>query len=364
MDLKKTRIEGMKIFKVSPEVMNNESEETKKIVKQALKEKPLKIWEREIKQHKSNLLVSNEEGDVFQATTFVHKKKIFAGVAPNLIQAYFDMAYEQIQWTDKYADTFHYIASEKFDRIKFIDTPIFNRFIQYRISSIIFLHLSVEAFINYIIPDDFIYSKTETSNSNKFQEQITKLNKENIERWISFKEKIEEVIPELPNTTFDIKKNGDIIGRILEIENIRNEIIHLKSKDSNSNMHYKKVFDFVASKDLSKYLYSVKKFINILQSDFIKIDKIQEDNNIKEIYIEKAEHLHIGVYFEVIKQKEKRIAIFIDKWKGLTKESEYLKVVLSYLKLMEDMNLIMDYLVSEEKTKFKIEIFKTDEQIK
>ncbi len=58
MDLKKTRIEGMKIFKVSPEVMNNESEETKKIVKQALKEKPLKIWEKELKQHKSNLLIS------------------------------------------------------------------------------------------------------------------------------------------------------------------------------------------------------------------------------------------------------------------------------------------------------------------
>lgn len=31
---------------------------------------------------------------------------------------------------------------------------------------------------------------------------------------------------------------------------------------------------------------------------------------------------------------------------------------------MEDMNLIMDYLVSEEKKKFKIEIFKNDEQIK
>ena len=364
MDLKKTRIEGMKIFKISSDALNNEDVETKKIVKQALEEKPLKIWERELKQHKSNLFITNTDGDAFQATTFIHKKKIFAGVAPNLIQAYFDLAYEQIQWTDKYADTFHYIASEKFDRIKFIDTPIFNRFIQYRISSIIFLHLSVEAFINYIIPEDFIYSKTEISNSNKFQEQITKLNKENIERWINFKEKIEEVIPKLPNNKFDIEKNRDIIDRILEIERIRNEIIHLKSKDSNSNMHYKKVFDFVASKNLSKYLFSVKKFINILQKDFIKIDNIKEETFSKEIFIEKAEHLHIGVYFEVIKQKEKRITIFIDKWKGLTKESEYFKVVLSYLKLMENMKLIMDYLISEEKNKFKIEIFKNDEQIK
>lgn len=363
MNLKKTRIEGMKIFKVSSEVLNDNSEETKKIVKEALIEKPLKTWERELKQHKSNLLVTDEYGNVFQATTFINKNKIFAGVAPNLIQAYFDLAYEQIQWTDKYVETFHFVASEKYGNIKFVETPLFNRFIQYRISCIIFLHLSVESFINFIIPEDFIYLKVENSKSNKFQEQSTKYNKENIERWISFKEKIEEIIPQLTNIKFNIEKNRDLIGHILEIEKIRNEIIHLKSKDSNSNLHYEKVFNFIASKELSKYLFSVKKFINILQNDFIKIDNIRE-NNIKEIHIKKSEHLHIGIYFEVIKQKEKRISIIIDKWKELTKESEYLKVVLSYLKLMEDMSLITDYLVTEEKNKFKIEIFKNDEQIK
>lgn len=30
MNLKKTQIEGMKIFKVTPEILNNNSEETKK----------------------------------------------------------------------------------------------------------------------------------------------------------------------------------------------------------------------------------------------------------------------------------------------------------------------------------------------
>ncbi|MEP6805798.1 MAG: hypothetical protein ABI892_14820 [Flavobacterium sp.] len=364
MTLKKTRIEGMKIFKVSTAILNDNSEETKKIIKQALYEKPLKIWEKEIKQNKSNLLIANEEGDFFQATTFINKKIVFAGIAPNLIQAYFDLAYEQVQKTDKHAETFHYIASDKFDRIKLIDTPIFNRFIQYRISAIIFIHLSVEAFINFIIPENFIYSKIETSNSNKFQEQITKLNKDNIERWVSFKEKIENILTKIPNIEFDVEKNRTIIGQILEIEKIRNEIIHLKSKDSNSNIHYQKVFEFVASKDLNLYLSATKKFINILQKDYIKIENCKEDYNSQEIHIKKAEHLHIGIYFEIIKVKEKRITVLIEKWKELTKESEYLKTVFSYLKLMEDMNLIVDYWITEDSNNIKLEIFKNDEQIK
>ena len=364
MNLKKTQIEGMKIFKVTPEILNNNSEETKKIYEQALNEKPLKTWEKELKQNKSNLLLANEDGDFFQATTFVNKNKIFAGIAPNLIQAYFDLAYEQVQMTEKYAETFHYIASKKYASVKIVDTPMFNRFIQYRISSIIFIHLTVEAFINYIIPEDFVYSKIETSNSNKFQEQITNFNKENIERWITFKEKAQSVITKIPNIQFDPTKNTKIIGHILEIENIRNEIIHLKSKDSNSNMHYKKVFDFIASKDLNLYLTSAKKFINILQKDFIKSEKIKHQENLQEIYIKKAEHLHIGIYFEIIKVKEKRINIVIEKWKELTKESSYLKTVFSYLKLMEEMDLITDYFITEDSHNFKLEIFKNDEQIK
>ncbi|MCD0466191.1 hypothetical protein [Flavobacterium sp. ENC] len=364
MNLKKTRIEGMKVFKVSTEILNDNSEETKKIVKQALHEKPLKIWEQELKQNKSNLLLANEDGDFFQATTFINKRIVFAGIAPNLIQAYFDLAYEQVQLTNKYAETFHYIASEKFDRVKLIDTPIFNRFIQYRISAIIFIHLSVEAFLNFIIPEDFIYSKIEKSNSNKFQEQITKLNKENIERWVSFKEKIEEVITKIPNVKFDIEKNRTIIGQILEIEKIRNEIIHLKSKESNSNIHYQQVFAFLASKDLNLYLSATKKFINILQKDFIKIENCQENYNSQEIHIKKEENLHIGIYFEIIKVKEKRITVVIKKWKGLTKESDYLKTVFSYLKLMENMDLIVDYWIKEDSNNFKLEIFKNDEQIK
>ncbi len=341
--------------------INDDSE----VVKKALEEKPLKKWYQEVKQNKANtILFDNENGEAYQATTITKNKKIYAGVAPNLVQAYFDIALEQIQWTNKYANTFHYIAKKKFGEVHLIDTPIFHRFIQYRISAIIFLHLTVEAFINHIIPEDFVYPKTENSNSGKFIEQITKLSKDQIERWVSFQEKIEKVVPLIPHLNFDIERNRDIVGRILEIVKIRDEIIHLKSKGKETNIHYEKIFNFIGSRDLEKYLSAVKKFINIIDKDFIKIDSIDESNFRQEIQISKPENLHIGVLFEIIKVKEERITLYIKKWKELTKDSDHIKSVLAHLKLMEEMNLIMDYLIEEKPSKFIVEIFKNAEQIK
>ena len=113
MKIKKTRIDGIKMFQAPKGLMNiNDDSE---IVKKALEEKPIKKWYQEVKQNKADtILFDNENGEAYQATTITKNKKIYAGVAPNLIQAYFDIAHEQIQWTNKYANTFHYIAKKKF----------------------------------------------------------------------------------------------------------------------------------------------------------------------------------------------------------------------------------------------------------
>ncbi|WP_148783445.1 hypothetical protein [Aquimarina intermedia] len=351
----------MKIFQVDPNVL--ESDQIQESTKEALKIKSQKQWLKELKQNRANVVLMDDNGQAFQATTFLHKMQIYAGIAPNLIQAYFDLAYEQIQWTDKYADTFHFISNNKFEEVRLIEPNIFNRFIQYRISSIIFLHLSVEAFVNHIIPDDFIYLRVENSKSDKFIEQTTKLSKENIERWTSFKEKIEKVIPQIPGIDFDLKKNSKILGRLFEIVKIRDEIIHLKSKDKETSIYYDKIFNFIASKNLSDYLHSVKKFINIIQKDFIKIESIQEQKISEKILMENPKQLHMGMLFDVVRIKEKRITIEISKWDGLTKENESLIMILSHLELMKKMNILDDYLINESKSLFTIEIFKLDKQI-
>ncbi len=92
--------------------------------------------------------------------------------------------------------------------------------------------------------------------------------------------------------------------------------------------------------ELDFIVNSVKKFINILEKDFLKIVSIKEDNSNNEILIEKEEYLNIGVFFQITKIKKERIILKIKKWKGLTKDDEKLKAVLGHLTLMDDMNIM------------------------
>lgn len=361
MNIKKTRVQGLKTFQLSEDARGYEPDE--ETVKEGLIKKSKKEWIRDLKQNKANIHLLNEEGEAYQGTTFHHNRKIFAGIAPNLVQAYFDLAYEHIQWTDKYAETFHFTADKKFGEILQVPTPQFHRFLQYKISSIVFLHLSVEAFINHIIPDDFIYEKIE-SKGGQFLEQSTKYSKTLIEKNINFKEKIEDIVPQIPNLNFDKTKNQKIIGRILEVVKIRDEIIHLKSKNNETSLYYQSIFHFIASRDLNEYLYAARKFINIIEPDFIKYDSIKENNESQEVEIEKKENLHIGILFEIIKIKNTRITIYIRKWKGLTKNDEKLLSIAAHLDLMERMNIISDYLLTEKKQRFILEVFKREDQIK
>jgi len=359
MNLKRVKIEGLQIFKIDKSVNQKVNLHTPEPIPSETKKARSKI-----KKGEGNLFFMSEDGEAHQATTFTHKKKVYAGHAPNLIHIYFDQALAQIQWSNKYADSFQFISKQELADIALLQGRIFNKFIQLRVSSIVFLHLSIEAFINYIIPDDFVYNKIEKPNSDKYSEQITRLNKKQIERWTTFQEKVEKVIPQIEKLGFDSKKNSKIIGRILEIGKIRDEIVHLKSKDKESMSYYKEIFNFIGSRDLMEYMHSAKKYINILEKDFIKIENVAEKGHPAEIVIEEEKYLNLGLLFEVVRIRETRITIYIKKWKGLTKKDEKLIAILGHLQLMDDMKIIYDYLIEEEKTRFKIEIFKTEDQVK
>lgn len=111
-------------------------------------------------------------------------------------------------------------------------------------------------------------------------------------------------------------------------------------------------------------LYAAKKFINIIEPDFINFDSIKENNDIQEIEIDKEENLHIGILFEITKIKKTRITIYIRKWKGLNKNDEKLVSVAAHLDLMERMNIISDYLLTEKNQRFILEVFKREDQVK
>ena len=128
--------------------------------------------------------------------------------------------------------------------------------------------------------------------------------------------------------------------------------------------YYKDIFNFIGSRDLMDYMHSAKKYINILENDFLKIENVAEKEASEIVRVDEEKYLNIGVLFEIVRIRKKRITVYIKKWKGLTSRSEKITAILSQLQLMDDMKIIYDYLISEDKKDIIIEIFKTEDQIK
>jgi len=362
MQLKKTKIKPIEIFKMGTDILN--SPKIKEAAKESLKTKPMKDWVKEAKAGKLNFFLSDHQGNAFQGITFPFKDEILAGIAPNLVQAYYDLAFEHIQWTEKYRETLFHTASSQFDPVKVVNERMFNRFIQYRLSGIVFLHLAVEAFLNNIIPDDHIYEKREKSNSDKFVETITKYNKAQIERWLTFKEKLDEILFSIDGLTVDKEIFSPIREKLIELSKIRDEIVHLKSKSKETKTYYANIFDFITTKDLNKYAIAVRDFLNLVSPNFIEIETLKDQRDSFELLVEKPEYLNFGLLIEVIKMKYELIKVVILKTETFSSYTNQLQFLFGHFKMLEEMNCIADYLIQDLEDKIIVEFFKNEEQLK
>ena len=124
-------------------------------------------------------------------------------------------------------------------------------------TSIIFSYISIEAFVNAAIPEDFIYEKI---NEKKVKELW---NKESIERWLSTSQKVSEILPTILKTN-EIKKE-DFWIRFKELEKIRNEIVHQKTIEDGTLLDselYNKLLSPDIFRKISSSLSVIKFFYN------------------------------------------------------------------------------------------------------
>lgn len=99
-------------------------------------------------------------------------------------------------------------------------------------TSIVFSYTSIEAFANISIPENYTYK-----NKTRGVEEI--YDKEKIERWISLKDKIRVILPEIYKVKKPTQKKW--WGDFIHLEKYRHNIIHQKTIDS--TVFYKKYFD-------------------------------------------------------------------------------------------------------------------------
>lgn len=114
------------------------------------------------------------------------------------------------------------------------------------------LLMSLEAMFNQLIPDNIQLIKEKKT-----------LNKKDIE-WKEFKEKYRYILPLL--TEVDIyKDHNDDYQNIIKLNDIRNDLIHLKSIKQENFTYYQMLFKTLIDLDYKRFSDSVQNIIILLQ---------------------------------------------------------------------------------------------------
>lgn len=134
---------------------------------------------------------------------------------------------------------------------------------------VIFLFTAIESFVNQIIPIDFVYKK-ELKNKTEVYDSMQ------IQRGLSFDEKLKEVLPKCTNKNF-FDKQTPTNQHIENLKKFRDEIVHTKKDTKSSSLFY----DTLVSKSFNfKYeetIYAVQKFMNHYKPNYIVECKCGED---------------------------------------------------------------------------------------
>jgi hypothetical protein len=88
----------------------------------------------------------------------IEDNQFFASFFPDPMQLYFSLAHSNYQFSIETRESIVFQKNQKREApLNFVNEYLYNWHLQYKISTIIFLHSTIEAFVNYIMPDDFIF---------------------------------------------------------------------------------------------------------------------------------------------------------------------------------------------------------------
>jgi len=216
--------------------------------------------------------IQTTENELIQAFTYKRNNKNYIIPEANPIVIYFECARRNIRYI-KEADAKLFIELEKIrpenlgtEEAKSANANIMlNQFYNYYslVSvSASFLFNAIEAFMNNAIPKDFIYSK----DSNRCTVSYTKYQ---IQKEISFEEKIKTVIPQITNKSFcqDYTQKWESIRKLKEF---RDEIIHTKSYDQETPNVYIDLYTTALNFDFGTTLIHVKDYLNFYEHNLIE----------------------------------------------------------------------------------------------
>jgi hypothetical protein len=364
--MKTVKVDPFGVFKVTQEVLDTIE---KNVASNINPKKATKEIIQNIKKTKSGTFfgISPETGEMFTFVPIVEKDELFAANFPDPIQLYFSLAFENYQYANRTRASITFQSGQS-GSLNFVNSHLYNWHIKYKISTIIFLHSTIEAFINYLMPEDFIYKQDLLGKkSDKFTRTKTEYSKEQTERFIQFKEKLNQVIPQLTQISFfdSHKKTYD---KLLNLNTYRNDLIHLRSTRSQNKQHFQKVFDEVINVDLKQYVEAVIDFINVIKPNHIKfIETKPTKQSVFEFNFEAqaAFPFDISVFLKILDVPTKKVNLNIPKLEDEGKDFQVtMNWIMQNLGVMADQNLIHLADIKEDtKDRVVIEITKTEKKL-
>lgn len=215
--------------------------------------------------------LKNGVNKVIRARPVKYQNKLFVTAFPNPVHLFLSVAVEHYNKSENVKERNFLKCGKKYsDDVYLLDFEengthdCYNHYLKYRMSSIIMLVSSLEAFLNQVIPNDFIYKTTR-------KEKDIEINKNNIESSkVSFSEKLLQVIPQY--LKFNDFWETRLIDkeRILELYKNRKNVIHLKTNAEDDFERYFLVIDQMLDFEISNSINSVINFMNSVSKNFVE----------------------------------------------------------------------------------------------
>lgn len=162
------------------------------------------------------------------------------------------------------------------------------------------------------------------------------------------------------------KKHQKIYDKLLNLNEFRNDIIHLRSTKEKNQQHFHKVFDEVVNVNLSPFVNSVRDFINYIKPNFIEFQEVLKSKEPSFKFNFEGHgtfRLDISIFIKILDVPAKKVLLTLPK--GTDDQFQFtMNWIMQNLDILAKEQLIFFPTVNtKSKNKIVIEIAKTDRQL-
>lgn len=203
-----------------------------------------------------------------------YDNKLYVTAFPNPIHLFLSLAIDHYNFSEQIKqENFPKCGKQCGEDIYILDIEengthdCYNRYIKYRVSSIIMIVSAIEAYLNHVIPNDFVYNTIRKNKEVEFDKIAIESPK------ISFREKLMEILPIVAKSDFSWNNLEKEKLSILELYDNRKDLIHLKTNANDDFEMYFDTIDKMLDLDIYASIESTIKVMNLANKDFIEFEK-------------------------------------------------------------------------------------------